>query len=801
MAAYTNNSVLGVLDPNTPDQTLQSYAQHGQSLLDAQMPGTIYSPWQAIANALGKFQGRNEIDSAARANMNKTYAANHGMNTPNHAAVLDHIAGMDLPDLSSVVNSRYGDGSTQSAPTSRNTQQASNVEPTQNAPVSGDIPSSGASPYVNKLIQIESGGNPHAVTKSGTYKGLGQFGPSEERRYGINDQNRTDPNVQIAAINKERQDIDAGLAPKLGRMPTDGEAYLAHQQGVAGAAAHINNPDSPAWKTIRPYYNSDAMAMQVIRGNLPRSMQPNADTITSGQFAHLYTSKFDGDSGGQTNVAQAQPSPTDPTIDPKDVQQASAQPGQSPITTGSVDRIPPEIMAQAQGFEQPQQGVPGGIQVAQNVVGGNQLRGNQQGPPRGSFLDHVEQGAPPSEPQYSETEMNTLANLPKDKQDLYREQRKQAWTPTFTDIGIGSIWKLGNRVGFEPKVDVKQTSIGDVQLPNAVALDPTTGGMRSDILFPGQSQGGAAQQGGAQQGGAAQGVAQPQGGGQLQQQPQVGGTVGPPNPVVPGQTNAGTGTPPVSSGNQQLDQMFQLQHAADANKAQSAAMTAGATAAAGEAAKVRIGPIQDAVDTAKSSVKEMRLLDALDSIDSLPDTADIHTGPFADKWLEMQKTINDLHPGTFNTAAITSAEGIKKLGTQIASLQARELTSRPSQFDFGTFISSSPGLELSPEGRRTLTSLYRAVAQQDVAVGRLANRYADNPTQFEDVRDQYYKDHPITVKSQDATGESHNYRFQYGQPAQEENEDGVYQKMQPKQTAPKSKFGTYDPIKKAWSTP
>ena len=46
------------------------------------MPSTVYSPWQAIANALGKFEGRNEIDSAAVTNMDKTYLGNHTMNSP-----------------------------------------------------------------------------------------------------------------------------------------------------------------------------------------------------------------------------------------------------------------------------------------------------------------------------------------------------------------------------------------------------------------------------------------------------------------------------------------------------------------------------------------------------------------------------------------------------------------------------------------------------------------------------------------------------------------------------------------------
>src|SRR5690606_33286324 len=99
--------------------------------------------------------------------------------------------------------------------------------------------------YISRFIQIESGGNPTAMT--GSYRGLGQFSREEELELGINDDNWTNPQVQtdaIIAVNKRNYDF---LFDKLGRPPTPTELYLSHQQGRGGILAHISKPGNPAW--------------------------------------------------------------------------------------------------------------------------------------------------------------------------------------------------------------------------------------------------------------------------------------------------------------------------------------------------------------------------------------------------------------------------------------------------------------------------------------------------------------------------------------------------------------------------
>lgn len=173
----------------------------------------------------------------------------------------------------------------------------------------------GASPaYIARLFAIESGGDPNAVT--GSNRGLGQFGPQEEARYGLSDANRADPGAQATAVAREAQEHTAVLRKVLGRDPTPGEMYLTHQQGVAGGPALLSaQPDMPAWQVIRPYYKSEAIARKAITGNVP-SDHPlygqDADRITAADFRNLWVNKFERGLGGAPAAVgsqAAQPTP------------------------------------------------------------------------------------------------------------------------------------------------------------------------------------------------------------------------------------------------------------------------------------------------------------------------------------------------------------------------------------------------------------------------------------------------------------------------------------------------------------
>lgn len=143
---------------------------------------------------------------------------------------------------------------------------------------------------IPRIIQIESGGNPNAVT--GSYTGLLQMGPDERARYG------GDSLQSGLALLKDRADQ---LEKQLGRYPTAAELYFAHQQGVGGFQAQNANPDRPAWEnmagTAEGRQKGERWAKEAIWGNIPTDMRSqfgNIDNVTGRQFLDLWAQKVNG---------------------------------------------------------------------------------------------------------------------------------------------------------------------------------------------------------------------------------------------------------------------------------------------------------------------------------------------------------------------------------------------------------------------------------------------------------------------------------------------------------------------------
>lgn len=133
-----------------------------------------------------------------------------------------------------------------------------------------------ASDYLARLRQIESGGNDRAVNPNSRASGRYQFIPSTARQYGITDP--FDVNQQEAAVRRFTEDNRRALAKALGRDPTPGELYLAHQQGASGATRLLANPDADAASIV----GSAAIAQN---GGRPG--------MTAGQFARMWMTKFE----------------------------------------------------------------------------------------------------------------------------------------------------------------------------------------------------------------------------------------------------------------------------------------------------------------------------------------------------------------------------------------------------------------------------------------------------------------------------------------------------------------------------
>lgn len=137
-------------------------------------------------------------------------------------------------------------------------------------------------PHMAKLYMVESEGRPDAKNPKSSAAGLGQFTKKTAKQYGL-----TDPYDATANDKASRAlwgDNRKTLIKSLGRDPSDAELYLAHQQGAGGAIQLLRDPNARA---------IDVVGREEVLLNLPKSQQAKVNTITAGEFASLWTDKYD----------------------------------------------------------------------------------------------------------------------------------------------------------------------------------------------------------------------------------------------------------------------------------------------------------------------------------------------------------------------------------------------------------------------------------------------------------------------------------------------------------------------------
>lgn len=155
---------------------------------------------------------------------------------------------------------------------------------------------------------IESSGDPNAST--GQYKGLFQLSDAEFRKYGgRGSPYNAEANARAAAAKIKAE--SAAFEEKYGKAPTASELYLIHQQGEAGAEAHWDNPDRPAWKNMlatgEGRRKGAGWAKRAIWGNLPDSVKQkygSVENVSSADFVAFWDKRVQSLGGGSAQPEQ-----------------------------------------------------------------------------------------------------------------------------------------------------------------------------------------------------------------------------------------------------------------------------------------------------------------------------------------------------------------------------------------------------------------------------------------------------------------------------------------------------------------
>lgn len=187
-----------------------------------------------------------------------------------------------------------------------------------------------------RIAELESGLDPAARNPRSSAGGLFQFIDGTAAQYGLVD--RFNPAQAADAAARLLRDNQAGLRRVLGRDPSGAELYLAHQQGLGGAGKLLANPNAPGEAAV------GARAFKLNAG------RPG---MTAGQFAQLWTDRFNARPGGQRPQQPAQPPAAAPAALP------FAAPQQPAAPSGLAALFDPDLAAADQPQQRPRQPAPG----------------------------------------------------------------------------------------------------------------------------------------------------------------------------------------------------------------------------------------------------------------------------------------------------------------------------------------------------------------------------------------------------------------------------------------------------------
>jgi len=144
--------------------------------------------------------------------------------------------------------------------------------------------------FLIRTLGLESQFKPDAKNPKSSAFGLGQMTASTWEKYGRGD--RKDPEAQIDAVIRFTRDNMRSFKSVNGRDPSNGELYLMHQQGFAGASALLANPDASAIDVLTKVTGSRATAIASITNNLPGDQAKFAGNISARYFTSFWMSKF-----------------------------------------------------------------------------------------------------------------------------------------------------------------------------------------------------------------------------------------------------------------------------------------------------------------------------------------------------------------------------------------------------------------------------------------------------------------------------------------------------------------------------
>jgi hypothetical protein len=155
-------------------------------------------------------------------------------------------------------------------------------------------------------------------------------------------------------------------------------------------------------------------------------------------------------------------------------------------------------------------------------------------------------------------------------------------------------------------------------------------------------------------------------------------------------------------------------------------------AAATERAKADVKEQQSYIEAGKAASQRLGTLNTLSNIISSDKNLTLGFG--AETALKAKMALQQLG---INVGDLSGAEAIQKLNASLASEMTKALASRPTQFEFKTFLANNPGLLLDKSGNVRLISLFSQLAKREYDLGKLARQNQENWKNWDQVVEKY----------------------------------------------------------------
>lgn len=161
-------------------------------------------------------------------------------------------------------------------------------------------------------------------------------------------------------------------------------------------------------------------------------------------------------------------------------------------------------------------------------------------------------------------------------------------------------------------------------------------------------------------------------------------------------------------------------------------------AGSSERAKADVKEQQEYIDQGRMAQTRLGTLNTISNIVSSDKNLNLGFGSETTLKVKMA-----LEKAGIDFGDLSGSQLIQKLNGILASESSKSFSTRPTQFEFKTFLANNPGLALDEKGNVRMLGILAQNAKREADLGKLARQNRDNWDSWDSVVEKYDQEHPV----------------------------------------------------------